>query len=92
MAAPDSVVNHVDILWYLVTILAAAGIGETLRRLYRIEKKQDEQVDVHGKCRDTLMRRDDFQAWFVEWKKGRDDIWGIINHHKHDTDGKVTRT
>ena len=92
MATPQSAINHLDVLWYLVTVLAAAGIGETLRRLYRIEKKQDEQVATHDKCKETLMRKDEFQTWFINWEKGRTDIWQIINHHKHDGEGKVTRT
>lgn len=92
MAAPTSAVNHVDILWYLVTVLAAGGIGETLRRLYRIEKKQDEQVETHSKCRESLMRREDFYKWVDNWKPGRDELWKAVNHHKHDSEGKVTRT
>ena len=77
---------------YAVALLTTLGIGETLRRLYNIEKKQDQQAA-------SRLLKSDFDAWingpFKEWKEGRDGpdgLWHAINHHAHDTQGRVTKT
>lgn len=87
----EDLAEHTGALVIIAGFLAALGIGETLRRLSRIERKQDEQVQTHAECRQSLMSKDDFKAWFDDWKLGRSDIWNVIDHHKHDLDGKVTR-
>ena len=81
-----------DLLWYLVVVLVAGGIVETLRRLSRIEQKQDEQSEIHSNCRATLLSKNDFKEWTIQWSKGREEIWNAINHHDHDTNGKVFRS
>jgi hypothetical protein len=75
---------------YLIAALAMIGVGETLRRLIRIEKKQDEQVETHNQCRMTLLSKADFNDWqtqiFNPWKLGREGpggLWDEINHHSH---------
>ena len=69
---------------YAVAVLTTLGIGETLRRLYNIEKKQDKQNSA-------LLLKEDFQNWKdKEWRPGRENLWNKINHHKHDAvDGSV---
>jgi hypothetical protein len=76
---------------YAVAVLTTLGIGEILRRLYSIEKKQDKQNS-------SLMLKQDFQDWkdgdFREWKDGRDELWNEFNHHSHEGivgSGRVVR-
>ena len=96
--------TYIEILkyaFYLIGTLAALGVGETLLRLRRMEKKQDEQRSTHEQCRLTLMSKQEFGDWetkvFSPWKIGRDGpegLWDVINHHSHqgiDGDGKVVR-
>lgn len=97
-----SVAEHWDVLWYIVTLLVSGAIVETLRRLSRIERKQDEQRAIHENCRLTLMSKDDFKYWqtheFKEWKDGRDGPEGLrhaLNKHSHigiEGSGKVVKT
>jgi hypothetical protein len=84
-------------LW-IIGIVTTLGIGETLRRLIRMEKKQDEQREVHNQCRLTLLSKADFAHWkdhdWSEWKRGREDLWDCVNRHTHvgiDGDGKVVK-
>jgi hypothetical protein len=101
-----SIAEHWDVLMYLVVglmsivgVLLSFGAVETLRRLSRMEGKQDLQQSVHEECRRNLMSKIDFLRWvevdFSEWKKGRDGLWNAINHHSHEGvqgDGKVLKT
>jgi len=88
-------------LW-IIGVITALGIGETLRRLIRMEKKQDEAREVHNQCRLTLLSKEEFNHWkvtdFKEWKDGRDGpdgLWHALNNHSHvgiDGSGKVVKT
>ena len=95
MAAPaQNEALYLEIIRYalwVIGVVTTLGIGETLRRLIRMEKKQDEQVETHSKCRESLMRREDFYKWVDNWKPGRDELWKAVNHHKHDAAGTVTK-
>ena len=102
MDAPKSVYEHADLLLYLVGVLVSAGVIETLRRLVRMEKKQDDQRTIHEQCRLTLLSKEDFNQWkthdFSDWKEGRDGpdgLWHALNNHSHvgiQGDGKVIKT
>ena len=97
-----SMSEHTDLLLYLVGVLLGGGVLETLRRLVRMEKKQDEQRATHEQCRLTLLSKEDFNRWkvtdFKDWKEGRDGpdgLWHALNNHSHvgvDGSGKVVKT
>jgi hypothetical protein len=101
-ATPGSMAEHWDLLWYLVVVLMAGGIIETLRRLMNIERKQDEATKTHNQCRLTLLSKQDFKDWkendFKKWQEGRDGpegLWHAINSHSHqglDEKSKVVKT
>jgi len=85
-ATPTSIAEHWDLLWYLVVALVAGGIIEQLRRLVRMEKKQDEQIATHAQCRLELMSKKEFKEVFDPWMAGRDGpegLWHAINFHSH---------
>ena len=99
---PSSIAEHWDILWYLVVVLVGGGIVETLRRLSRIEKRQEEQISTHTQCRLSLLSKQEFREWvdgtFSKWQEGRDGpegLWHALNNHSHvgiKGSGKVVKT
>jgi hypothetical protein len=104
MAAGEvmSIAEHWDVLWYFLIIVVGGGVGETLRRLARMEKKQDEQRAIHENCRLTLLSKQEFKDWkdtdFANWREGRDGpggLWHALNNHSHvgvEGPGKVIKT
>lgn len=111
MAAGEvkSIAEHWDVLWYILMAVlglsvsvVGVGVGETLRRLSRIEKKQDEQRDIHENCRLNLLSKEEFKDWrdkdFAKWQDGRDGpggLWHAFNNHTHvgiDGSGKVIKS
>ena len=88
--------------FWVIGIVTTLGIGETLRRLIRMEKKQDEAREIHNNCRLTLLSKAEFDYWkatdFSGWKVGRDGpdgLWHALNNHSHvgiDGLGKVVKT
>jgi hypothetical protein len=88
--------------FWIIGVVTTLGIGETLRRLIRMEKKQDEARETHNQCRLSLLSKKEFQDWkegdFTKWQSGRDGpdgLWHALNNHSHvgiEGDGKVIKT
>lgn len=84
-------INVYHILIATGSVLLAGGITDIIRRLYRIERKQDEATRGHHVCREELLKILVHKEDFDEWKCSRDEIWGAINTHEHDSKGRVVR-
>ena len=78
---------------YVIGIVTTLGIGETLRRLIRIEKKQDESKDHCLICKEGLREEFINHSVWEDWKKGRDPLWNAVNHHTHEVGtGRVVKS
>lgn len=86
--------HYSDLAEHLGVVLALLGIFASLsgllfwRMLVRMENKLDQLHDATHRCRSGLSER------FVgreEFRKEKDDIWGAVNAHSHNSEGRVVR-
>ena len=106
MANPNDTYNLAEHVGALLTLLwISAGIaGYFFWHLFSrmeskmddVEKKIDEWMDEHVKCRvwqrDNFLLRSDWKDWVNKWEPGRKEIWDAINNHGHSASGKVERS
>jgi hypothetical protein len=89
-----SSMQYQDLAEHLGALLALLGIFAGLsgflfwRMLVRMEKKLDQLHEATFRCQseltDRFVRRPEFQ-------KEREDLWGAVNAHSHNSDGRVVR-
>ena len=53
-------INITHIVTTIAGVLIAGGMGDIIRRLYRMEKKQDDQAEREASCRESLK---DYAKW-----------------------------
>jgi len=90
--------EHTSSLISIIGVLVSVVGFLVWRSLVRIETKLDENCAVQTRCQKELPEKyatkDELREHkheFKDWKEGRDELWGAINHHTHDEKGRVIR-
>ncbi len=86
--------QYQDLAEHLGALLALLGVFAGLsgflfwRMLVRMEKKLDQLHEATFKCQaglaERFVRREEFQ-------KEKEDLWGAVNTHSHNSAGRVVR-
>ena len=86
--------HYKDLAEHLGAVLALLGVFASLsgflfwRMLVRMEKKLDQLHDATFHCQAGLSDRFMGRA---EFRKEKEDLWGAVNAHSHNTEGRVIR-
>ena len=86
--------HYQDLGQHLGAVLALLGIFASLsgflfwRMLVRMEKKLDQLHDATFRCQAGLSDRFLGRA---EFRKEKEDLWGAVNTHSHNSSGRVVR-
>ena len=83
MAIPACPTELGDIIWYGFCGLLVLGVSETLRRLYRIEKKQDGFKIECPKCKEEMKKEMVSKEYMDKWEEGRQPLWDALKYHSH---------
>ncbi|MHB8071517.1 MAG: hypothetical protein ACYDHF_06160 [Candidatus Cryosericum sp.] len=79
---------------YIGLLISLLGVAASLAGIFfwrmftRMENKIDKWADRCEDCKEGLVTSKEFG----EWKLGRDGpdgLWNRVNHHEHDTQGRV---